>query len=82
MWAAREISYLFGQYKKLKNQWTGAITRKSLASGILTPHRATASACCYFGAAYLADHGQSLQREGHHLHGSGNVATYIIKCTG
>lgn len=79
----REIGYLFGQYKKLKNQWTGAITGKSLASGgSLTRTEATGFGLCYFGAAYLADHGQSFQGKKVIISGSGNVATYANqKCT-
>lgn len=79
----REIGYLFGRYKKLKNQWTGAITGKSLASGgSLTRTEATGFGLCYFGAAYLADHGQSFQGKKVIISGSGNVATYANqKCT-
>lgn len=79
----REIGYLFGQYKKLKNQWTGAITGKSLASGgSLTRTEATGFGLCYFGAAYLADYGQSFQGKKVIISGSGNVATYANqKCT-
>lgn len=73
----REIGYLFGQYKKLKNKWTGVLTGKSLASGgSLARVQATGFGLCYFAAAQMADHGQSFQNKRIIISGSGNVAIY------
>ena len=78
----REIGYLFGQYKKLKNQWTGAITGKSLASGgSLTRTEATGFGLCYFADAQLRDNGKSFEGKKVVISGSGNVAIYANQKT-
>ena len=74
---AREVGYLFGQYKKLKNEWTGVLTGKSLSyGGSLARTQATGFGLCYFAAAQLADNGSSFEGKRVIVSGSGNVATY------
>ena len=74
---AREVGYLFGQYKKLKNEWTGVLTGKGLSyGGSLARTQATGFGLCYFADAQLRDNGQSFQGKRVIVSGSGNVATY------
>ncbi len=74
---AREIGYLFGQYKKIRNEWTGVLTGKSLSyGGSLARTEATGFGLCYFAAAQLKDNGQSFQGKRVVISGSGNVAIY------
>ena len=80
---AREIGYLFGQYKKIRNEWTGVLTGKGLSyGGSLARTEATGFGLCYFADAQLHDNGQSFQGKRVVVSGSGNVAIYANqKCT-
>ena len=74
---AREVGYLFGQYKKLRNEWTGVLTGKGLSyGGSLARTQATGFGLCYFAAAQLKDNGNSFEGKRVIVSGSGNVATY------
>ncbi|MBQ3094143.1 MAG: NADP-specific glutamate dehydrogenase, partial [Clostridia bacterium] len=80
---AREVGYMFGQYKKLVNEWTGTFTGKSLSyGGSLARKEATGFGLCYFAAAQLKDNGTSFEGKKVIVSGSGNVAIYANqKCT-
>ncbi len=74
---AREIGYLFGQYKKLRNEWSGVLTGKGLSyGGSMARTEATGFGLCYFADAQLRDNGASFQGKRVVLSGSGNVAIY------
>ena len=74
---AREIGYLFGQYKRLKNEWTGVLTGKGLSyGGSLARTQATGYGLCYFADAYLHANGTSFEGKRVIVSGSGNVAIY------
>ena len=74
---AREVGFMFGQYKKLRNEWTGVYTGKSLSyGGSLARTQATGFGLCYFADAQLKDNGQSFEGKRVIVSGSGNVATY------
>jgi glutamate dehydrogenase (NADP+) len=74
---AREIGYLFGMYKKLKNEFTGVLTGKSLNwGGSLIRPEATGYGCVYFAAEMLATRDDTLERKTCLVSGSGNVAQY------
>ena len=74
---AREIGYLFGQYKRLRNEWTGVLTGKGLSyGGSLARTQATGYGLCYFADAYLRANGTSFEGKRVIVSGSGNVATY------
>ena len=74
---AREIGYLFGQYKRLRDEWTGVLTGKGLSyGGSLARTQATGFGLCYFAAAQLKDNGSSFEGKRVIVSGSGNVATY------
>ena len=74
---AREIGYLFGQYKKIRNEWSGVLTGKGLSyGGSLARTEATGFGLCYFADAQLKDNGQSFQGKRVVISGSGNVAIY------
>jgi glutamate dehydrogenase (NADP+) len=77
---AREIGYLFGMYKKLRNEFNGVLTGKSLAWGG-SPMRpeATGYGCVYFAAEMLATRGKNLKGLRCLVSGSGNVAQYTIE---
>jgi len=76
----REIGFLFGQYKRLKNEFTGVLTGKGLNwGGSLIRPEATGYGCVYFAAEMLATKGQSLQGKRCLVSGSGNVAQYTIE---
>ncbi len=73
----REIGYMFGQYKRLRNEFTGVLTGKGLSyGGSLARTEATGYGLCYFTNAYLAANGQSFQGKKVVVSGSGNVAIY------
>ncbi|MCD7735002.1 MAG: NADP-specific glutamate dehydrogenase, partial [Clostridiales bacterium] len=73
----REIGYLFGQYKRLTNTWTGVLTGKGLTyGGSLARTEATGFGLCYFANAQLRDNGQSFEGKRVLISGSGNVAIY------
>ena len=77
---AREIGYLFGMYKKLRNEFTGVLTGKSLNwGGSLIRPEATGYGSVYFAAEMLATKGQTLSGKTCLVSGSGNVAQYTIE---
>lgn len=77
---AREIGYLFGQYKKVKNEFTGVLTGKGLSyGGSLIRTEATGYGLVYFSKEILESHGQSLEGKVCAVSGSGNVAQYAIE---
>ena len=77
---AREIGYLFGQYKRLRNQWNGVLTGKGLSwGGSLIRKEATGYGCIYFACEMLATRGQTLEGKTCLVSGSGNVAQYAIE---
>jgi len=74
---AREIGYLFGMYKKIKNEFTGVLTGKSLNwGGSLIRPEATGYGCVYFAAEMLATRDDSLEGKTCLVSGSGNVAQF------
>lgn len=74
---AREIGFLFGMYKKLKNQFTGVLTGKSLNwGGSLIRPEATGYGNVYFAAEMLASQNDTLEGKTFLISGSGNVAQY------
>jgi len=76
----REIGFLFGQYKKLKNEFTGVFTGKGLDwGGSLIRPEATGYGAVYFAAEMLNTRNQTLQGKTCLVSGSGNVAQYTIE---
>ncbi len=74
---AREIGFMFGQYKKIRDEFTGVLTGKGLSyGGSLARTEATGFGLCYFADAQLKDNGQSFQGKKVVISGSGNVAIY------
>ena len=74
---AREIGYLFGQYKRLRNEWTGVLTGKGIPyGGSLARTEATGFGVCYFANAMLKANGSNFEGKKVIISGSGNVATY------
>lgn len=74
---AREIGYMFGQYKRLRNEFTGVLTGKGLSyGGSLARTEATGYGACYFMNEMLKDMGASFEGKRVVISGSGNVATY------
>ncbi|MEG0423535.1 MAG: NADP-specific glutamate dehydrogenase [Erysipelotrichaceae bacterium] len=77
---AREIGYLYGQYKKLQNEFTGTMTGKGLTwGGSLTRKEATGYGLCYFVDAMLKDHQDHFKGKEVIVSGSGNVAIYACE---
>ena len=77
---SREISYLFGQYKRLKNRFTGILTGKGLAFGGSCGRReATGYGCVYFCESMFQHRGESIEGKRCLVSGSGNVAIYSIE---
>ena len=77
---AREIGYLFGMYKKLRNEFTGVLTGKSLNwGGSLIRPEATGYGSVYFAAEMLATRNQTLDGLTCLVSGSGNVAQYTLE---
>ena len=77
---AREIGYLFGQYKRLRNEFTGVLTGKGLTyGGSLARKEATGYGLCYFADNMLKDAGRSFEGATVVISGSGNVATYACE---
>jgi glutamate dehydrogenase (NADP+) len=77
---AREIGYLFGQYKKLRNEFTGVLTGKGLSyGGSLVRTEATGFGLCYFTNEMLISKGQSFDGKRVVISGSGNVAIYACQ---
>ena len=77
----REVGYLFGQYKRLKNAYeAGVLTGKGLTyGGSLARTEATGYGLLYFTSLYLADNGMDYKDKTVVISGSGNVATYAIE---
>ena len=76
----REIGFLFGQYKRLRNEFTGTLTGKGLNwGGSLIRPEATGYGAVYFAAEMLATRGLSLEGRTCLISGSGNVAQYTIE---
>ena len=76
----REIGFLFGQYKRLRNEFTGVLTGKGLNwGGSLIRPEATGYGAVYFAGEMLGTRGQSLDGKICLVSGSGNVAQYTIE---
>ena len=76
----REIGYMFGQYKRLRNEFTGVLTGKGLNwGGSLIRPEATGYGCVYFTKEMLAAKNESLNKKVVVVSGSGNVAQYAIE---
>ncbi len=76
----REIGYMFGTYKKLRNEFTGVLTGKGLNwGGSLIRPEATGYGAVYFAAEMLSTKGQTLEGKTCLVSGSGNVAQYTIE---
>ena len=74
---AREIGYLFGQYKRIRNEFNGVLTGKGLSyGGSLVRTEATGYGLCYFVDEMLKAAGKSFQGQSVVISGSGNVAIY------
>ncbi|MDY0088468.1 MAG: NADP-specific glutamate dehydrogenase [Coriobacteriia bacterium] len=77
---AREIGFLFGQYKRLRNEFTGVLTGKGLNwGGSLIRPEATGYGCVYFMQEMLATQGESLAGKTCVISGSGNVAQHVAE---
>ncbi|MCB0280260.1 MAG: NADP-specific glutamate dehydrogenase, partial [Calditrichaeota bacterium] len=77
---AREISFMFGQYKRLKNEFTGSLTGKALEfGGSLIRMEATGYGCVYFMENMLNHLGDSVKGKNCVLSGSGNVSQYAAE---
>ncbi len=77
---AREISYLFGTYRKISNNFTGTITGKALnMGGSLIRKEATGYGCVYFAEEMLNHIGDSVKNKIVAISGSGNVAQYAAE---
>ena len=77
---AREVGYLFGQYRRLANEFTGALTGKGLAfGGSLIRTEATGYGCVYFAREMLATRGDEIRGKTCLVSGSGNVAQYTAE---
>ncbi|MCB0746605.1 MAG: NADP-specific glutamate dehydrogenase [Ignavibacteriae bacterium] len=76
----REIGYLFGQYKKLRNEFSGVLTGKGLNwGGSLIRPEATGYGAVYFAVEMLQTRGESLEGKNCLVSGSGNVAQYTAE---
>ena len=76
----REIGYLFGQYKRLRNEFTGVLTGKGLTyGGSLARTEATGYGLCYFADNMLRAAGKSFDGATVVISGSGNVAIYACE---
>jgi len=76
----REIGYMFGQYKRVRNEFTGVLTGKGLNwGGSLIRPEATGYGCVYFVQEMLKTRGESLKGKICAVSGSGNVAQYTVE---
>ncbi|MBQ5770084.1 MAG: NADP-specific glutamate dehydrogenase [Clostridia bacterium] len=74
---AREVGFMFGQYKRIRNEFTGVLTGKSIYSGgSLARTQATGYGLCYFTQEMLKEANQSFEGKKVVISGSGNVAIY------
>jgi len=76
----RELGYLFGQYKRIRNEFTGILTGKALEwGGSLIRPEATGYGCVYFAQEMIATRNDSLKGKTCTVSGSGNVAQYTVE---
>tara|TARA_Y100000590_G_scaffold14828_1_gene17785 strand:+ start:440 stop:1777 length:1338 start_codon:yes stop_codon:yes gene_type:complete len=76
----REIGYMFGQYKRIRNEFTGVLTGKGLNwGGSLIRPEATGYGCVYFADEMLKTKGESFEGKTVTVSGSGNVAQYATE---
>ena len=76
----REVAYLFGQYKRIVNEWSGVLTGKGLQfGGSLARTEATGYGLVYMVAEHLKCTGDSFEGKTVVVHGSGNVAIYAVQ---
>lgn len=76
----REIGFLFGQYKRIRDEFTGVLTGKGLEfGGSLIRTEATGYGCVYFSNEILSHHKQSIKGKVCAVSGSGNVAQYTVE---
>ncbi|MGY8783449.1 MAG: NADP-specific glutamate dehydrogenase [Fidelibacterota bacterium] len=76
----REIGYMFGQYKRIRNEFTGILTGKGLNwGGSLIRPEATGYGCVYFAEEMLKTKGESFKGKAVTVSGSGNVAQYATE---
>jgi glutamate dehydrogenase (NADP+) len=77
---SREIGYLFGQYKRLRNEFTGVLTGKAVGwGGSLVRPEATGYGSVYFAEEMLAVRNQSIEGKICLVSGAGNVAQYTVQ---
>ena len=77
---AREVGYMFGQYKRLRNEWTGVLTGKGLTfGGSLARTEATGYGLVYLVEEHLKCTGGTLEGKTVDVSGSGNVAIYATE---
>lgn len=78
----REIGYMFGQYKRIRNEFTGVLTGKGISyGGSLIRPEATGYGAVYFAQSMLATKGDSFLGKTVVISGSGNVAQYAVEKT-
>jgi len=76
----REIGYMFGQYKKIRNEFTGVLTGKALSwGGSLIRPEATGFGCVYFAQEMMKTKNESIKGKICTVSGSGNVAQYTVQ---
>ena len=76
----REVGYMFGQYKRLRDEWTGTLTGKGQNwGGSLLRPEATGYGLCYFTQEMLASRGESFEGKTVCISGAGNVAQYAAQ---
>lgn len=76
----REVGYMFGQYKRLRNEFTGVLTGKGIPfGGSLIRPEATGYGCVYFAESMLGTKGDSFKGKAVAISGSGNVAQYAAE---
>ena len=76
----REIGFLFGQYKRIRDEFTGTLTGKGLSwGGSLLRPEATGYGLCYFTRQMLGTRGESFEGKRVNISGSGNVAQYAAQ---
>ena len=77
---SREIGYMYGQYKRMRNDFTGVLTGKAIGSGgSLARTQATGYGLCYFTDEMLRDNGLDFNGKTVVISGSGNVAIYATQ---
>jgi len=77
---AREVGYMFGEYKRLSNEFTGVLTGKGRTwGGSLIRPEATGYGCVFFAQEMLKARGQDFQGKVCAVSGSGNVAQYTVE---